>query len=435
MHLPRSATSLLLAATILVAAGCIDAAPHTVELQGRTRPDRPIVPAPPPEPSLSIDDVLEVRALLLSGDFATLDARLAWNVDSARHDSGYELRYRTYFSVPLAGDSSLRPQLDAWTESRPRSAAAHLARAAHAMALGDKARGTKWARETSPAQFASMRAWYDVARRDLVEAQALDSTSIMAHWLALGMAMSGPARRSPSGGPLLQQVLREIFFALAPSGEPVAMPYRSRREILAEGLRIVPGSLMLRWKYGYSMRPRWGGSIAELEELADGWDRDAATNPRLRLLRGLIPFDSAEALAGDDRDAEAIDMYSQALQYGDYWLYHEQRANAYWSVRRNDEAIADFDSALAQLPSLDDARAGRGYLLYFQALKKTGADSAELMRRAKLDICITAELDSTGRRLKWVLKELPDLRPASMGGEAPLSPLTAPADNLLAGHC
>ena len=92
-------------------------------------------------------------------------------------------------------------------------------------------------------------------------------------------------------------------------------------------------------------------------------------------------------------------------------------------------------AALAQLPCLLEARAERGGALYRMSRRTSGAESEELMRRGKLDICIAAELDPTDSHVLWEIKKIPALRPASMGGMSPLSPLVLPNNALLAGKC
>jgi hypothetical protein len=68
------------------------------------------IPAPPPEPSISVNDLLALHRALVGDDYSRLESRLVWHVDSARLDTGYELGYRPAFGVlsdavdgPLAG--------------------------------------------------------------------------------------------------------------------------------------------------------------------------------------------------------------------------------------------------------------------------------------------------------------------------------------------
>jgi len=362
-----------------------------------------VIPAPPPERSISVDDVLAIHYLLLADDYPRLEDRLVWSLDSARLDTGYELRYRAAFGAFVSADPSRRPHLDAWVANQPRSAVARLARAAHLLASGDQARGEKFIDETSEQQIREMREWYKLAATDISAARSLDSTNLIAHWLAIQMAMHGSSSDVP-------------------------------RAILDDGLRMVPGSLLLRWRYAFALRPRWGGSMDEMLDFADESDSASTVNPRLRLLRGMVPYDSAIVLLHDDRDEEAIAMFTKALSYGDFFLYREDRGALYRSMKRYEEAIVDFESALAQVPALSGARTKRAASLYWLSRQRTGPEAEELLRRAKRDACIAAELDATDENVTRLVDKIPALRPASMGGAPPLSPLTV-GNSLLMGRC
>ena len=148
---------ILVAALMAMAVACADIA-QTMSDRHRISAAQVLTsPTPPPEPSISVDDLLALHRALVSDDFSRLESRLLLHLDSARLDTGYEPRFRTAFGVFLTGDSSVRPHLDEWVARYPRSSAAHLARTAHFSAVGDDARGTTWARETSDAQFLEMR--------------------------------------------------------------------------------------------------------------------------------------------------------------------------------------------------------------------------------------------------------------------------------------
>jgi tetratricopeptide (TPR) repeat protein len=401
---PLSRLPILWAVLVVSANACADGPRLAAKRQARAGVDAPIVPAPPPPQSITLEDLLALHDALLSDDFSQLDARMAWNVDSARADPGYEIRYGAASNVFSVADPRLRPHLDAWVAAEPQSAIARLARAAHSVAMGDAARGTKFASETSEEQFGTMRAWYRIALDDLARARAIDPTNVMLSWLRLHLAthVMGP---------------------------------EARRAILDEGLRSVPGSLMLRGKYAFALRPRWGGSIEEMEAFADESDAASQVNPRFRVLRGIIPYDSAEALSSAKDYDGAIAMYSNALMYGEWWWYRTERGDAYRRARRYEEAIADFDTALAQMPALTEARVSRGVVRARLAAQRGGAEGEELLRLARLDVCIAAELDPTRPALLWDVEHRPELRPTSLGGTGPLSPLGPVAATPLGGRC
>ena len=354
-----------------------------------------IVRAPAPEPSIDVKEVLDIRYALLRDDFAWLDRRLRWHLDSARANTGYEWRYRDAFGAFATADPTVRPHLDTWAALEPRSALARLARAANASTLASSKRGGKFVSETSTDQLRGMRQWHDSAVADLREAVARDSTNIIAHWL------------------LLNAQIEQTF--------------ESRRAILDAAVRQVPTTVLVRGRYAHGLMRRWNDVVEARDEFANESDSASRVNPRLRLIRGMIPYDSGLTLSEHKHYADAVAMFTRALAYGDYWEYREGRGYAYYFWDQLNEAIADLDGALRQRPADIEPRIYRAWALHELAGRNPGALGEQLLRRARLDVCIAAELDSTDSGLRDILAKRPTLRPASMGGGAPISPRSATA--------
>lgn len=383
---------------VAVAAWCLIACADGVRLLPqqrvvRLRADSTTVPAPPAPQSITTEELLALHSALLAEDFPQLDARMTWHQDSARLDNSYEIRYAAAFNVFSTPDPALHPHLDAWVAAEPKSGLARLARGAHSVAMGIEARGTQYATETPAKKMEAMGAWFRIAYQDLQQASEGNAGNVMTRYVFLELGRY-TARN---------EVLRKM---------------------LSEGLGENPGSLILREEYAFSLRPRWGGSAEEMDAFADESDSAAKLNPRVRLLHGFVAYDSAVTLKSAKQYDAAIEMFSNALAFGDYWLYRMGRADAYRRAQRYDEAIADYDTALIQLPALTEARAGRAALTARLVRRRRGAEGEEMLRRAKLDMCIAAELDSTNYDLKWEVEHEPELLPASMGGAQPLSPMT-----------
>ena len=345
-------------------------------------PDAPAVPAPPPVPALGVDEVEALHDAFTRGDFAALDRALAWDAAEARRDAGYEHRHRIVLDLFDRDDPRLRPALDAWIAQTPTSPGAHLARASHFTAMGWAARGHAFASKTSQRQFGEMGEWFALAASDIATAKRLDSTNVMVYWLHLGLIPGGDVDRSA---------------------------------VLEQGLRQLPGSLLLRTRIQHYRRPRWSsgswrGAIADMLAFADESDEAARTNPRLRVIRGYVPFDSAESLHRAGREREAVEMYSRALRHGDHWVFRLGRADAYFYSKQWQLAKDDYDAVLAERPTDTEARARRAascMRLYWNA--PAGAERDAMMQCMSEDIRIASKLDPTDSDLGWILKRNPYL--------------------------
>ena len=295
-HAPRA--TLLLGLLTLASVACRDRSARASVAD--------VAEAPPPEPSIARDDVIGIHRMLVADDFDGLDARLAWNADSARHDSGYEGRYRAALDVFDAGDPALGPHLDAWVLHNRISSTAHLARATWRIARASSARGGR-AGETTKQQLDAMFHWGELAKQDLESAEGADPTNALIYFESMGVAMW--------------------------YGEPA-----ERKALLDSGLAQLPGSLLLRLRYLHSVRPRWGGAVEQMEAQVREADSAAARYPRLRLLHGFVAYDDASALYDRGDYAGAVRRFTDALRNGDTWQYRAERASAYFHARQYQDA-------------------------------------------------------------------------------------------------
>lgn len=370
-----------LASLVCATAGTVTLAVACADRPARA-PEAPAVSAAPaPEPSITTGDVLAIHVMVLADAFAALERRLAWSVDSARRDPGYEGRYRAKLDVFDVGDPALAPHLDAWVARDTTSSVAHLARATYRIARASATRGGPNATRTSAERFAGMRHWSDLAREDLASAFKFDRSNLLVYFESLGIAMWYGEHDHASA-------------------------------LLSEGLAEVPGSLVLRVRAVHAMRPRWGGSASQMEQLIDDADRAASINPRLRLLRGFLSYDEAEALLERKDLAGAIRMYTEAMRYGDHWQFRLDRAAAYYAAKEYRLAIDDYTAALASRPAMVPALAYRAAsydYLGWQGPADERRDSLVMLGRR--DVGIALVLDSTDDALVQVLQTHRGLHP------------------------
>jgi len=248
--------------------------------------------------------------------------------------------------------------------------------------MGWTARGHAFASKTARGQFGEMEEWFARAESDIAAAKRLDSTNVLVYWLHLGLIPGGDVDASA---------------------------------VLEQGLRQLPGSLLLRTRLQHYRRPRWNsgswrGAIGDMLAFADEAEEAARSNRRLRVIRGYLPFDSAESLHRADKELEAVEMYSRALRHGDHWAFRLGRADAYFYSKQWPLANNDYDAVPAERPTDTEARARRAVTcmrLYWKV--PPGAERDAMMRCMREDIRLASKLDPTDSDLRWVLKRNPYL--------------------------
>jgi hypothetical protein len=323
-----------------------------------------------------------MRDLLRARDFKRLESLLAVYADSVRADVLKEPLLMNSFVAFAIPDPALRPHLDAWVAAQS-SASAHTARAAHFVAMGWEARGTKYAIETRPSHFETMDEWFERGTVDIKAALKRDSTAIAAYWFLQSIAQTS------------------------------ALPSVQRR-LLDRALRFAPGSLLLRTRYMHSLTPRWGGSHEEMRRFAEEAQQFVGVNPQLSILRGFVAWDEGYSLWLDKDSEGALGKFTEALSYGEYWGFRVDRARVLHDLDREGAALVDYNRALRQRPQLAEALAGRA-LAYWYLAKKVPAQREEFEHRARVDLERAAQIDPSDEYVRWVLRAYPGIQAGAAG--------------------
>lgn len=269
----------------------------------------------------------EIRALLAREQYTAIEARLAAYDRAYTQNVACEYAVWRGYNDVAYGDARAQQQVERWVERQPRSRAALLVRADMYVDLGYKARGSKWARETSDAQMAKMHEYFDRAARDLVATRGPGPL----HMVAVGTALS-IARASGGVDPLLPWV-NELLAA-----DP--LNYGVRRRLID------------------AYEPRWGGSFEDVERVAAEAQRFASRNPRLHTLQGFAHAFRGDVARGEKQYREAIAHYSRALEYGDFGTeWSVSRADAYLRLDQPAKAHADVAYAKFWEPEDDEVLA------------------------------------------------------------------------------
>lgn len=301
---------------------------------------------------LATADKVEMLKLLQSGDFASLDRVLGQYERDAESDVHREDWVGAAIDAFDVADPTLLPRLDQWVEKMPKSAVARLARAAYWDAVAWQARGSKYARETASAQMDAMRDYSSRELADVLKALELD--------------------------PRFTEGYRFLINIYNSTGRKADC-----RRAFEEGAKVQPTSFRLRAAYMNSLLPRWGGSYAAMDALAADSEHLAAANPRLRVLRGYIPWDRGGVLPEDKRQ-EREKAFREALSFGPHWFFYESLAYELSMSHRDEEALEAYSNADALVPQ--NAEILRGVAMMLLRTKQVDRARAALAAADAFDL-------------------------------------------------
>lgn len=276
--------------------------------------------APEECPEIAEPNTRELKGLIKAGEYEALEAAIA------AYDRAYaanvlcETYVWTAYEYLGLREADWIAKLDRWVEASPESAAAHLVRADALKDAGYWARGRKWASQTPPENFRRMREYFERGERDLAAAAELAPL----HMVAVGVWIS-------------------ISRA---SGD-----HEAAEAMVKAYLEHDPLNFTVRGRLIGAFEPRWGGSLQDMERVAQEGQKYVDRNPRLRVLLGFHhAYVAYDAYHDKDYDV-AIERYGKALAFGDdgtSWAL--KRASAYKKIKKYDLALDDVEYAKLARP-------------------------------------------------------------------------------------
>lgn len=296
---PALRTSLIVAAFLLGA--CAARAP--------TMPDEALA-AP-----LRMPTVAAIRDLLAKERYRELETLLErYRLAAAKDTVEWETPLVRAYAAFDAPDSKLLAQVDGWLEYNSRSYQAHAARAYCLLALGHDARGSGWAEDTKPEQFALMQRFLASARKAVTQSIKLQKDNLAIHLLNVRLAKFEG---------------REPFFVVAD-----------------QAMDAHPASHSIRVATISGLQPRWYGDeddYSRIDAFVRLSQREKALNPRFKNLLGYTAWARGNDLASNKKKnyEEAIDQYTAALGAGEEPEFLDGRFRAAAAARRYDLAIRD----------------------------------------------------------------------------------------------
>ncbi len=265
-------------------------------------------------------DKLELVGLLRAGNFEELEARLTAYQEGFEADRVPEEIVEVAFFVFANSDPRLESSLAQWILLFPNSYAAPLARGVYYWHLAWRARGARYAQETSDLSFAEMRDYLALSDSDLDLAIRSNEKLSIAYAYRISIAMLDPRNR------------------------------RQKQSILKAGLDAVPKSAVIRYRYLFALLPWWGGSLEKIDDFITVMKRNFPDEPAMGYLEGFHDFTVAEILEGRGEEEEAIPYYERALSKGEHWWYRLEAGQNFYFLQRYEKALEEFDKALELRP-------------------------------------------------------------------------------------
>jgi hypothetical protein len=262
--------------------------------------------------------------------FAELNKELAQIQEAPKQDISAETAIDLSLQPITQANSDLEPLLTAWVTSTPNAYQPYLARGIYYYSMAACSRGAATADKTSEAQLSGMDHYLGLARSDLERSLNLKEDLLQAYCALLNICRASRKDDLES------------------------------KQLITKALKHHPGSLNVRMAYLGTLMPRWGGSFKAMDAFVKESRPYYKINPRLMLLEGRVDFERGDELLVFNNDWEgALKLFNQALRYGDYWFYLQQRSVALVWLNRNEEAYADCNVALAMNPNAKEALENR----------------------------------------------------------------------------
>ncbi len=235
----------------------------------------------PPAHARQAGDV-QPLSWLKSGKYAVLQDY--YSQQQQRYEAGSLSDEQLYASVRQLYENSTDNEgfFDRWVEAYPSSYVAVLSRGVYLYRMAWAARGEKFIRDTPTGQIEAMKNYLSRAQPDLLSSLKLTAKPYLSALYLLNVAM-------------LQGTASE------------------RRRWYEQGMAIDPDNVLIRYRYMFSLRPRWGGSYEQMQEFLRKCEAQHAPAALLARLNMLIHADLAEdAMSGADTQ-KTFDEWQRVL--------------------------------------------------------------------------------------------------------------------------
>lgn len=258
------------------------------------------------------------------------------------------------FNFASGDEPWLEANLSAWVKGAPASYAANLARGRYYVSRAWEARGDEYISNTPPENIREMSRLMKLAIVDLEKSISLTAKPLLSYSLLInaGMAMGRNEQN---------------------------------RRWLEEANRIDPGNTYIKINYLLTLRPRWGGSMEEMQAFVDESKKLLKKQEDINLLQSHIWRSHAFVRWKDHKDYQGcIDYYSKAIDlYGKDMRPFVRRGYCYHMLKRYEEALRDYSHVISIAPRNGYVLKSRGAL--FSDLRRFDEAIVDLIRATEID--------------------------------------------------
>ncbi|HWZ64665.1 MAG TPA: hypothetical protein VNX02_16720 [Steroidobacteraceae bacterium] len=236
---------------------------------------RAATPAPDADPAQPL-------SWLKSGDYAALESY--YSQQQARYETGAIPDEKLYASFRKLYEDSPDNEgyFDRWIAAYPNSYAAVLSRGVYLYRMAWAVRGERYISDTSSPQIEAMNNYLRRARPDLIASLKLTDKPYLSTLYLFNVAM-------------LNGTVSE------------------RAQWYERGTTLDPDNTLLRYRYMFSLRPRWGGSYQEMRAFLGQCEKQHASPRLLARLNMLIHADLAEDAMRRADTQRTFDEWQQVL--------------------------------------------------------------------------------------------------------------------------
>jgi hypothetical protein len=243
-------------------------------------------PAATPAASTAQSEEAQPLSWLRSGDYPSLERY--YSQQQRDYEAGIASDQVLYANFRKLYEDSLDNELyfDRWVQAFPTSYSAHLAQGAYLYRMAWSVRGNNYRNQTAQTKFDAMENWLARARPELIASLRLTAKPFLSTLYLLNTAMlSGSAAE------------RQHWFEV--------------------GSSIDPANTLLRYRYMFSLRPRWGGSYAQMEAFLRQCEEEHQPPMLLARLRMLIDADLAEDAMRVGDQNKVFEEWGEVLRLAD----------------------------------------------------------------------------------------------------------------------